>query len=69
MEKIKEEYLLSIAFRKAIDREELFVRKCDHYRGDFKASELKELVDILNDNAEEHIKQLKDKMIKLNIQG
>lgn len=69
MEKVKEEYILAIAFRKAIDREELFARKCSLYHGDFKDVELQELVDILKDNAEEHVRQLKDKMIKLNIQG
>lgn len=69
MEKIKEEYLLSVAFRQAIDREELFARKCTLFRDDFKDQELRELADILKDNAEEHIKYLKDKMIKLNIQG
>ncbi len=60
---------MALAFRQAIDREELLIRKCDCYFPDLKDENLIDLINDFRDNAGEHIKQLKDKMIKLNIQG
>lgn len=69
MEKLQQEYILSIIFSKSISREVLLSKKYKDYYSKTKNSELKELIQELRSDSEEHIKLLKDKMIKLNIQG
>lgn len=69
MDKLSQEYILSIAFKQSIDREELLLRKYDDYFPDIKDREIKETIEKFRKNSHEHIKLLKDKMIKLNIQG
>lgn len=69
MEELSQEYILSIVFRNAIDKEELLIKKYQDYYPDLKNKELKDMLKQLNKTSEEHIKILKDKMIKLKIQG
>jgi len=58
-----------LMFRTAIDREELLIRKCRGFYDDIKNKEIMDIVKDIESTAQEHIKALKDKMIKLNIQG
>jgi hypothetical protein len=67
MDKLSRQYAQTVIFRSAIDREELFIRKSQHYHGELKDKELKDMVKEFEKAAMEHIKLLKDKMIKLNI--
>jgi len=67
MDKLSQEYIQTIAFRSAIDREELLIRKCHEYYEKLKDKELQRLVKEFEKTSMEHIKMLKDKMIKLSI--
>ena len=67
MEKFSEQYLLTTSFRTAIDREELLIRKCKGYIEDIKSEEMKDFIHEMENNSEEHIKMMKDKMAKLNV--
>lgn len=73
MEKLNQEYILSIIFSNAIQREELAIIKYRRYLeqiGDRKKNqEIYSLLKEFENDAGEHIKLLKDKMIKLSIQG
>lgn len=73
MEELQQEYILSILFKHAVDREDLLVKKYSGYYekldGKNKNMELVNLLKEFEGNAREHINILKDKMIKLNIQG
>ena len=73
MEKLKQEYILSIIFFNAIQREELILCKYREYLEQIedrkKSRELYSLLKEFEDDAREHVTLLKDKMIKLNIQG
>ncbi len=69
MEELLQEYILSIVFRNAIDKEELLIKKYEDYYTDLKNKELKDMLKKMKKTSEEHIKILKDKMIKLKIQG
>ncbi|HHV29231.1 hypothetical protein [Acetivibrio mesophilus] len=67
MEKQSQQYILNIAFTESINREELLIKKYEHY---FKISKDKELKNILRDfsqNSRDHIKMINDKMILLSI--
>lgn len=73
MEKLRQEYILSILFYHSVEREELMINK---YAGYFKNSvnkkknsELFSMLKEFENEAREHVTLLKDKMIKLNIQG
>jgi hypothetical protein len=52
-----------------VEREELLIKKCDDYLKDMKNGDISEVLKSFRKNAQEHIRLLKDKMIKLNIQG
>jgi hypothetical protein len=69
LKKLSQEYILSIKFVKAVEREELLIKKCDDYLKDMKNGDISEVLKSFRKNAQEHIRLLKDKMIKLNIQG
>ena len=73
MEELRQEYILSILFKNAVDREDLLIKKysyyCDKLGGKNKNKELLALLKEFEKIAHEHITMLKDKMIKLNIQG
>ena len=67
MDKLSQEYILTTSFSSSIDMEELLIRKCNHYYQDLKDENLKSLVMDIKKECQEHMKLLKDKMIKLNI--
>ena len=67
MDKLSNQYAQTVIFRTAIDREELFIRKCQHYYDELKDQELKDMVKDFEKASMEHIRLMKDKMIKLNI--
>jgi hypothetical protein len=67
MDKLSHEYIQTVAFRFSIDREELLIRKCREYYGSFKEGALRDLANDMESSCMEHIKLLKDKMVKLNI--
>lgn len=70
MEQLQQEYILSILFTHAIERESLLIEK---YRGFITANSknetIRELLEEFEKEAKEHLKMLKEKMIKLNITG
>lgn len=69
MQKLSEEYILSIVFTHSIEREELLIKK---YAGYYPQIKDKVLLDVIKESqkyAQEHIKMLKEKMIRLSIQG
>lgn len=73
MEKLRQEYVLSIIFYHSVEREELMLAKYRGYieaiEGKKKKPELYSMLKEFENDAREHIALLKDKMIKLNIQG
>ncbi|MCX7749619.1 MAG: hypothetical protein N2645_22410 [Clostridia bacterium] len=69
MEKLSQELVLSITFNKSIEREELLIKKYEAYEEGLKDKELKAILNEFRKDAQEHLKMMKDKMIKLNIQG
>lgn len=68
MEELSQEYVLSIVFRNSIDKEELLLKKYDDYYDKLKNKELKEVVKEFSKTSREHLKIMKEKMIKLRIQ-
>ena len=69
MEKLSQEYILSIIFNRSIQREELLLKKYDEYFPQVKDKNITDTLKKFKKNSQEHIKLLKDKMIKLSIQG
>ena len=73
MEKLRQEYILSILFHHSIEREELMLCKYHAYLKNMddrkKNPELYSMLKEFEDDAREHVTLLKDKMIKLSIQG
>ncbi len=68
MEEFSQEYALSIVFRNSIDKEELLLKKYEDYYDELKNKELKEVIKGFSKTSREHLKIMKDKMIKLKIQ-
>jgi len=68
MEQFSQEYILSIVFRNSLDKEELLTKKYDDYYSKIKNKEIREIIKEFRKTSQEHIKILKDKMIKLKIQ-
>ncbi|HYF75485.1 MAG TPA: hypothetical protein VD757_02755 [Candidatus Nitrosocosmicus sp.] len=68
MEEFSQEYALSIIFRNSIDKEELLIKKYEEYYDMIKNKELREVVKEFKKTSQEHLKVMKDKMIKLKIQ-
>ncbi len=69
MKKLSQEYLMDTAFVLSIEREELLLKKYSQYINEIDNKELKNLVKELKKISKEHIKLIKDLMIKLNLQG
>lgn len=67
MDKLSQEYILTMVFNESIDREELLLKKYDEYYKNIKDSDLKDVIKEFKTNSKEHIKLMKDKMIMLNI--
>ncbi|MGE5677252.1 MAG: hypothetical protein ACM3ZR_04260 [Pseudomonadota bacterium] len=68
MEEFSQEYMLSIVFRNSIDKEELLLKKYDEYYDMIRNKELKEVLKEFKKTSQEHLKVMKEKMIKLKIQ-
>lgn len=68
MEEFSQEYMLSIVFRNSIDKEELLAKKYEEYYDKIKNKELREVIKEFEKTSREHLKVMKDKMIKLKIQ-
>ncbi len=68
MEEFSQEYVLSIVFRNSIDKEELLVKKYEEYYDMVKNKDLKEVIKEFKKTSQEHLKVMKEKMIKLRIQ-
>lgn len=69
MKKVPEEYMLTLVFKKSVDREELLCSKYQYYNRHIKSDETKDLLNDCEKLSRDHINLLKDEMIKLNIQG
>ncbi|NLI58011.1 MAG: hypothetical protein GX387_05745 [Clostridium sp.] len=67
MDKLSQEYMLSIMFNESIDREQLLLKKYDDICNKIKDKEIKNMIKEFSKNSREHIDILKDKMIALNI--
>lgn len=57
-----------MVFRNSLDKEELLLKKYEDYYSMVKKKELKEILKEFKKTSQEHIKVMKDKMIKLKIQ-
>lgn len=68
MEEFSQEYVLSIVFRNMIDKEELLIKKYEEYYDTIKNRELREVIKEFRKTSQEHLKVMKEKMIKLKIQ-
>lgn len=68
LEEFSQEYVLSIVFRNSIDKEELLIKKYEDYYDKIKNKELKEIIKGFRKTSQEHLKIMKEKMIKLKIQ-
>jgi len=60
--------VLSIVFRNSIDKEELLLKKYEEYYSKIKNKDLKEIIKEFEKTSREHLKIMKEKMIKLKIQ-
>jgi rubrerythrin len=60
--------MLSIVFRNSINKEELLQKKYEEYYDNIKNKDLKELIRAFKKTSQEHLKVMKEKMIKLKIQ-
>lgn len=69
MKKISQEYLMDTAFTLSVDREELLLKKYSQYISQINNKEVKNMVKELKKTSKEHIKLVKDLMIKVNLQG
>lgn len=69
MEKLRQEYVISIRFTRAIEREQLLLKKYEDYQKTIKKTQTADMLKEFIENSREHIKLLKDKMIKLRTGG
>lgn len=67
MDKLSQEYILTTSFSSALDMEELLIRKCSHYVKELKDENLISVIMDMKKECQEHIKMMKDKMMKLNV--
>lgn len=69
MDILFQEHSLVTAFSHSIEREELLVTKYKYYIKELDDESLKNLMDEFKETSEQHLKLLKDKMIKLKIEN
>lgn len=69
MQEISQKTITYCAFFNAVEREELLLKKYADYYDKLKDKELKNLLKEFEKTAQEHVEMLKDKMIKLNMEG
>ncbi|OCL27168.1 hypothetical protein U472_06740 [Orenia metallireducens] len=67
MQKISQEYVLAIFFKKALNKEKLLIEKYKEYYPNFKNEDLKEMLKEFAQSSQKHVSIMKDKMIKLGI--
>jgi len=68
MEKLSQGNLLSLTFSNMLGREELLSAKCLEYSSKVNNLELKDMFEEYKTLAQEHIKIMQGKMLKLNIE-
>lgn len=68
MEKLPQEFIQSLTFIKALEREELLIKKYEDYMAVLKDKELRDLFKDFMRTSQDHIKLLKEKMNKLKVQ-
>ncbi len=64
----EQENVVNMIFKSSLDKEELLIKKYEEYFPEIKDKYLKDMLEDFRKEAREHIRLLKDKMIKLNIQ-
>lgn len=69
MKRIPDEFIISMVFKSAVDREELLIKKYEDYSKNMKSEELKEMINEFKSEAQGHISMIKDKIMQLNLQG
>ena len=69
MRRLSQEHLMDIAFTLSLQREELLLKKYSEYIDQIDNKELKNMVKNFKKVSKEHIKVIKDLMIKLNFKG
>lgn len=69
MKKLSQEYLMDTTFILSVEREELLIKKYSEYIDGLDNKELKNLMKEFKKDSKEHIKLIKDLMIKLNIKS
>jgi hypothetical protein len=69
MEKLSQKCMLSTAFKQSLNREELLLKKYENIASKIRDRDLKDIIKEFRENSYEHIKLMKDKMIKLNLRS
>lgn len=69
MKNLSQEYLLDTAFKLSLDREELLIKKYKEYNDQLDNKELKSIMKEFKKDSREHVKLIKDMMIKLNLKS
>ncbi len=69
MRRLSQEHLMDTAFTLSLQREELLLKKYSEYIEQIENKELKNMVKNFKKVSKEHIKVIKDLMIKLNFKG
>lgn len=69
MKELTQEHIFSIAFRNSLDREQQLISKYQKYLNETKNEDVKNMMKEFEKKSNEHIFLLKDKMLKLNLQG
>ena len=69
MRRLSQEHLMDTAFTLSLQREELLLKKYSEYVDQIENKELKNMVKNFKKVSKEHIKVIKDLMIKLNFKG
>lgn len=69
MRRLSQEHLMDTAFTLSLQREELLLKKYSEYIDQIENKELKNMVKSFKKVSKEHIKVIKDLMIKLNFKG
>ncbi|SKC85494.1 hypothetical protein [Maledivibacter halophilus] len=69
MKKLSQEQLMDVSFTLSIDREEILLKKYRDYMGRINNKEIKDIIKEFKKTSREHIKLIKDLMIKVNLQG
>lgn len=69
MKKLSQEQLMDVSFTLSIDREEILLKKYQDCMGRINTKEIKDIIKEFKKTSREHIKLIKDLMIKVNLQG